>query len=43
MLTLQTDEIDRIAGGIDSQYRSRRFNLIVLATLALAVGAALAW
>ena len=43
MLILQAGEIDRIAGGIDSQYRSGRFHLIVLASLALALGAALAW
>ncbi len=43
MLTHQAGQIDKAAGSIDALYRSGRSNVIVLALLALALGAVLAW
>ncbi|RST46783.1 MCP four helix bundle domain-containing protein, partial [Variovorax sp. MHTC-1] len=43
MLTYQAERIDQAAGSIDGLYRSGRSNVIVLAVLALALGAVLAW
>src|SRR5688572_158175 len=43
MLTHQASQIDKAAGSIDELYRSGRSNVIVLALLALALGAVLAW
>jgi methyl-accepting chemotaxis protein len=43
MLTHQAARIDKAAGSIDELYRSGRSNVIVLALLALALGAVLAW
>jgi methyl-accepting chemotaxis protein len=43
MLTHQAERIDRAADSVDELYRSGRVNVIVLAVLALALGAVLAW
>ncbi|MBT2326188.1 MCP four helix bundle domain-containing protein [Variovorax paradoxus] len=43
MLTYQAGRIDKAAGSIDGLYRSGRVNVIVLALIALALGAVLAW
>jgi methyl-accepting chemotaxis protein len=43
MLAHQGERIDRAAESVDALYRSGRVNVIVLAVLALALGAVLAW
>jgi methyl-accepting chemotaxis protein len=43
MLSHQQAQIDKSAMSIDEIYRSGRFDLIVLAVLALAIGSVLAW